>query len=117
MKLFVFFLTLVFNINFLFARAGGGCLEKGTMVLTPSGYIPVEKLKVGDKIISNLNNISEIKNIYSSASDNFIELKACGKNISVTKYHPFMISKGTFKEADFLNKGDKIFIYIKTKKN
>jgi len=31
------------------------CLLTGTRVKTPRGYVPVEKIKVGDSIISNLN--------------------------------------------------------------
>jgi len=31
------------------------CLLTGTRVKTPRGYIPIEKIKVGDSIISNLN--------------------------------------------------------------
>lgn len=31
---------------------GGGCILKNTPVLTPSGYVPVQKLKVGDTVSS-----------------------------------------------------------------
>jgi hypothetical protein len=32
--------------------ASGGCFAAGTMVLTPSGYQPIQSLKVGDSVIS-----------------------------------------------------------------
>ena len=31
-------------------RGGGGCVAYGTPILTPSGYVPVQKLKAGDAV-------------------------------------------------------------------
>ena len=36
----------------VYGRAAGGCLERGTAVLTPRGSVPVEELKPGDKVLS-----------------------------------------------------------------
>ena len=33
-------------------RGGGGCLEKGSSVLTPDGPVAVEDLKPGDSVLS-----------------------------------------------------------------
>lgn len=36
-----------------FTNSGpGGCVQKNTPILTPSGYVPVQKLNVGDTVIS-----------------------------------------------------------------
>ena len=35
----------------LHARGGGGCVEQGTHVLTPSGPVPIERLKTGDTVL------------------------------------------------------------------
>ena len=34
----------IFASSTAFARGGGGCLAKGTLVLTPSGSIAIDKL-------------------------------------------------------------------------
>lgn len=42
------------------------CLLKGTKILTPIGYIPIEKLKKGDKILTHNFKVKEILEIYES---------------------------------------------------
>ncbi|MBP7795321.1 MAG: TIM44-like domain-containing protein [Elusimicrobiales bacterium] len=111
-----FFISVLILINSipLLARGGGGCVEKGTLILTPYGYKAVETLKENDEIISystNRYNKTKIKRIYLDVSDNFAEIQACGKSISVTETHPFMVSDGRFKKAVELKKGDEIYIY------
>jgi len=36
----------------VWARGGGGCLAKGTPVMTPAGDIAIEKLRVGNPVWS-----------------------------------------------------------------
>lgn len=110
-----FFISVLILINSipLLARGGGGCVEKGTLILTPYGYKAVETLKENDEVISyypNGYNKTIIKRIYSDNSDSFINIKACGRSISVTETHPFMVSDGTFKKAGEIKKGDEIYI-------
>jgi len=119
MKYFIF-IFLFLNSAFLFARGGGGCFEKGTEVLTPGGYQLIENLNKGDKIISFHKGLPFQSSIYSNykiETEKIIEIKACGKIVSVTNTHPFMIGNGIFKEAGNLNIGDFIYQFSNDKLN
>ena len=47
-----FILLDIFASSSACARGGGGCLASGTKVMTPSGAIVIEKLRVGDPVWS-----------------------------------------------------------------
>lgn len=102
------------------------CFKAGTMILTPSGNIPIEYLKVGDNVISGEGNIQEITKIFKRDASNSSMIKACGTfPIYTTANHPFWTrrfshigNKGIYRhlepfwvEAGDLKKGDKIALY------
>ncbi len=47
-----FVLLCMFASSTAYARGGGGCLAKGTQVLTPSGSTAIDKLRLGDPVWS-----------------------------------------------------------------
>lgn len=48
---------------------GTPCFAAGTMVLTPSGYVPIETLKVGDDIIGGSGKTQKVEAIGSKMAD------------------------------------------------
>src|SRR5262245_51222593 len=89
-------LTLAIATN-AFARAGGGCFEEGTPVLTPSGEVHIEQLRVGDKIIGGV-----VQSVTRVEPETYLEITRNGRTLHVTDEHPFQISTGVFREVSRL---------------
>jgi hypothetical protein len=77
-----------------FTGIGVHCFAKGTLVSTPSGQVEIEKLVIGDKILS-LNELtsavetSTILEVANQKHHNLYELSFSGKILTVTDDHPF----------------------------
>src|SRR5690554_46099 len=72
------------------------CFAKGTMVKTPEGEIEIEKLEVGDNVISYnaMTRTTETATILELASQkhhNLYELNFSGTKLTVTDDHPFFL--------------------------
>lgn len=68
---------------------GSPCFEAGTLVYTDKGYVPIEHLKIGDKVLTHKNRFRAVTAIGSKIS-NTINLKACGMFPTVvTPNHPY----------------------------
>jgi site-specific DNA-cytosine methylase len=69
---------------------GSPCFVAGTMVLTPSGYRPIEELQVGDEVVSANGNIRKVEATgHKTASVG--KLKILGRpEIVCTPNHPFL---------------------------
>ena len=80
------------------------CFAAGTLVLTPSGYVPIEELTVGDTVINYDQQTSKFKedvvvkchtNLEHTASEKMYELKMDnGDVIKVTGNHKFLTKTG-----------------------
>lgn len=70
--------------------AGGTpCFAAGTMVLTPSGYRPIETLAVGDEVVSGSGHVRMVEAVGSKMSK-VGRLKVLGRpEIVCTPNHPF----------------------------
>jgi predicted lipid-binding transport protein (Tim44 family) len=101
---------------FIYARGGGGCIESGSLIMTPSGNLAVEQLKPGDKVVSLSGNSlveSRVEAAYSVNPDEYFELIIDGRTLRLTSEHPVEISPGVFRMASFLKTADKIYIQEK----
>lgn len=97
----------------IFARGGGGCLEKGTAVLTPSGLVAVEQLKPGDAIISVSGKSTlqaEVRAVTQVFPEDYVELVAAGCVLRLTATHPIGIAPGVFRTAGVIQQGDTVMI-------
>jgi hypothetical protein len=77
-----------------FDGTGVHCFAKGTLVNTPYGQVAIEKLVVGDKILSlnELTKTIEVATVLELANQkhhNLYELTFSGKTLTVTDDHPF----------------------------
>ncbi|MBN2143000.1 MAG: Hint domain-containing protein [Candidatus Aureabacteria bacterium] len=104
----LFFLADAFTA---LGRGGGGCFEKGTPVLTPKGYVPIESLHEGDTVQTLADTgLQPVKILSCTQIDpaEYIEFAFGSGIVHVTSEHPFKIAEGTYRFAGKLNKGETV---------
>ena len=103
--------------NFVYGCLGGCmssyCVEEGTLISTPNGQVPVEKIQDGDFVLSYNNSLKliEVKKAHHTfyrESDSWIEIEVNQKRIVVTGEHPFYIVGKGWVEAQYLTEGDEV---------
>jgi predicted lipid-binding transport protein (Tim44 family) len=105
-------LFVLFASSQALARGGGGCLAKGTPVLTPSGHVAIEKLRVGDTVwsISGGKLQSGTVEVLSDVhTDHYLEIAAGEEKILITSEHPVMVGPGEYRIARLLKAGENIY--------
>ncbi|MEC5395811.1 NADase-type glycan-binding domain-containing protein [Bergeyella sp. RCAD1439] len=80
-----------------FDGTGVHCFTKGTLITTPNGQIEIEKLNVGDKVLSfnqqtKKIEVSTILELANQKHHNLYELNFSGTKIIVTDDHPFFFN-------------------------
>jgi predicted lipid-binding transport protein (Tim44 family) len=101
-------LALILSAATLLARGGGGCLERGTLVDTPAGPVPVEQLRVGDTVwglVGGQRVRATVQTVYAIEPESYVELVAGGVTLRVTPEHPVQVAPGVFVRADRLRAG------------
>jgi predicted lipid-binding transport protein (Tim44 family) len=101
-------LGLALGTSGLPARGGGGCLERGTMIDTPGGPVPVEQLRVGDTVWGLAHNQripATVQAVYAVDPASYVEIVAGGTTLRVTPEHPVQVAPGVFLRADHLTMG------------
>lgn len=74
--------------------AGGcaWCFKKGTMIKTPHGYIPIEKIKPGFIVLTANGNLQTVESTSQRISNDCYIIKIPGiEDIHTTGEHPFLI--------------------------
>ena len=98
----------------LHARGGGGCVEQGTHVLTPSGSVSIERLKAGDTVfgVDRQTLLPVIvRSLMQVLPEEYIELSVNGRILRVTDEHPVETAPGIFRIASRLRHGDKVILH------
>ena len=95
------------------ASATMACFIAGTMVLTATGLVAIEKIKAGDVVISTDPDTLEtaekpVLETYVRQVDTLVHLTINGEEIVTTDNHPFYVQGRGFIEADKLLVGDKL---------
>jgi hypothetical protein len=94
------------------------CFLSGTLIATPSGSVPIENLKNGEKILAFDGSAlveSYVLEIKASMCKSFIKIAAISSKTNVTHEHPFKVADGRFVEAALLSVGDKMLILSEKK--
>lgn len=70
------------------------CFVEGTLVLTESGYKPIEDIEIGEKVITHTNNYRVITNVMTNEADSLIKIRCMpSEDIHCTPNHPFYVRK------------------------
>ena len=98
--------------SFSWARGGGGCLAEGTPVLTPEGPIPIEKLRVGDGVVTIAGGKADFGRVLTRMaveSETFLEIAIPEAKLRLTPEHPVMVGRGSYLLAKLLKPGHEIY--------
>ena len=87
------------------------CFVAGTLVTTEDGQKPIEKIEVGDKVLSEDETTGEVAvktvtETYINETDELIHICVNGETISATPTHPFYVDKLGWTLARSLRAGD-----------
>jgi predicted lipid-binding transport protein (Tim44 family)/uncharacterized membrane protein YgcG len=98
----------------LHARGGGGCVEQGTQVLTPSGQVPIERLKPGDTVLGvdrqTLRPVI-VRSLMEVQPEEYLELFVNGRIMRLTSEHPVETAPGVFRIVSRLKQGDRVILH------
>ncbi len=91
---------------------GCSCFAAGTKVTTAKGDKPIEKVKVGDKVVARdmvtgKKRLRTVKAVSSHVDTRMMTLVVAGEKIRVTTEHPFHTDQGWVSSGD-LEVGDKV---------
>jgi predicted lipid-binding transport protein (Tim44 family) len=111
-SIFIFLFTLLVA-SIAWGRGGGGCLEEGTLIATPAGQIPIERLERGDAVWAVVDGqlqpaVVEAKSQVDPVE--YIEITTAGRTLRATAEHPLQIGPGTFCIAANLQPGDPLCV-------
>lgn len=84
------------DANYPVLRFNWGCLAAGTLIATPMGEIPIEKLHTGDLVITSGGGVARITNAYIGMEEEpFVVIRLeNGREIKATLNHPFITAHG-----------------------
>ena len=69
---------------------GSPCFVEGTLVLTDNGYIPIEQVKVGDKVLSHTNKYNAVSKTMINETKSLVRIgQSPSESIYCTPEHPF----------------------------
>ena len=94
-----------------------GCVLPDTPILTSNGeWKNIADIRVGDTVAAYTYNgelvNASVEEVYTLEAEGYYELEASGGYIlKVTGEHPFYIGNQIFKTVDYLNPGDRIYVY------
>lgn len=95
------------------SQAEDRCVAEGSPVLTPTGWVPIEKLGVGDEVITHLGSAGVITDAWNRGSTKpmaEVSVEGWPWPIVVTHDHEFLRTDGTWVRADALLPGDRVAV-------
>jgi len=104
---------LLLATSLAWGRGGGGCLEEGTLIATPDGPIPIERLERGDAVWSVVDGQLQPAAVEATSQvdpTDYVEITMAGRTLRATAEHPLQIGPGTFRIAADLQPGDTLCV-------
>ncbi len=90
----------------LCSRTSSGCFIKGTLVRTPQGMFPIERLEVGDLVVTQDGRAARIAKTHTAVATELVRtLFSDGSTIVSTPWHRFFDLRGTLIRAEDLTPG------------
>ena len=106
-------LSILLLAGNVWGRGGGGCLEEGTLIATPTGPVAIEQLKRGDVVWSVVDGQLQRAAVEATSQVDpvaYVEIAAAGRILRATAEHPMQIGPGTFRIAANLQPGDLLYL-------
>jgi formate hydrogenlyase subunit 6/NADH:ubiquinone oxidoreductase subunit I len=75
----------------------GRCVPAGTPVVTSNGILPIEQIRVGDKVLTHKGNFKEVTDVFQRKySGKMYTFRTLGnaESLSVTEEHPVLVYSG-----------------------
>ena len=94
-------------------RGGGGCLEAGTLIDTPTGPVPIERLATGAAVWAMVDGQRQPATVQATSQvepDEYVEISVGGRTLRVTAEHPLETGPGTFRVAAGLRPGEPLWL-------
>lgn len=94
------------------AMACAYCVAAGTMIATPRGQVPVERIRDGDEVLAFDSSLGQlvtaaVAGVASRESDGVLEIEVGGRVLRVTGEHPIRTRRG-WVEARCLTEDDEV---------
>lgn len=97
-----------------YARGGGGCFPAGTMICTPGGEIPIERIKVGDWVTAIKKDGRPVRVKVRQTHVTFapvVIVSTDDKSLRTTAEHPLCLAGGTCRSVNELGPEDKLLFW------
>lgn len=73
---------------------GSPCFKAGELINTDRGFVPIEKVSIGDKVYSHDGTLNEVYELFESKNNQMVNLSAAPIDIiRTTANHPFYVRK------------------------
>lgn len=91
------------------------CFLAGTLITTVDGIVPIEKLKVGEKVLTFSTSNKKTKyvkvlKLSKSKCDHYYLIKTKSQEVNVTAEHPFYVGDSSFKKVKELTTKDELYV-------
>ncbi|HZQ81935.1 MAG TPA: polymorphic toxin-type HINT domain-containing protein [Gaiellaceae bacterium] len=99
------------------SRSGLPCFAEGTLVLTPNGARPIDRLAAGDQVWSHDVSSGQrlvgcVAEVHRKAALRFVRVTAAGQSVRATGRHPFWVEEvGDWVAAEELEPGMHLRLY------
>lgn len=96
--------------NFNMICGGSPCFVEGTLVFTETGYKPIEKVKIGNFVLTHDNKWKKVVRIMTNETNELYRIKSMpSEDIHCTANHPFYVRKKYRKWNDPLRRYERLF--------
>ena len=90
----------------LCTRDSGGCFAAGTLVRTPNGMFPIEKLTSGEEVITHDKRIARVHKAHVALASELVRVTFSDDTFVVsTPWHRFFDLRGSLTKAEALEPG------------
>jgi Hint domain len=87
-------------------RESGGCFAKGTLIRTPRGMFPIEKLVSGEEVLTHDSRIARIHKAHVASSTQLLRVSfSDSTSVVSTPWHRFFELRGSLIKAEELMVG------------
>ena len=95
--------TLSHHEPLLCSRARTGCFARGTLVRTPNGMLSIERLAVGDDVLTAGKRVAQIVKVSTSVTTELVRIQfSDGSSVACTPWHRFFDLRGDLYRAEQL---------------